>query len=199
FDYFPLYRSLSTSKINCFVRFHELVRISVSGCKGEKSFEPDPVFGLVGHWVHSNSGNFQFIAAERLIGYLVDENIDSLTAQARLHTVRAITDSFLVFERIHIAQIRADGTYADSESGIGQWSVEGDILNLVDARGRRVEYQYHMSNINYLEISLDKRQFIAIVKQLTSLNEEMLDVIDRIFDGGYEVWYSLRRLGIQTD
>ena len=62
-----------------------------------------------------------------------------------------------------------------------------------------MEYQYHMSNINYLEISLDKRQFIAIVKQLTSLNEEMLDVIDRIFDGGYEVWYSFRRLGIQTD
>ena len=125
-----------------------LLSAGVLSCNSDPPIAPNPAEDLVGSWQPDNM-NFPFFAADRLSHYLLDGNIDSLTAQARLQTVRTVADAFSEFERIRITEIKSDGTYIDTEGGVGRWAVDlrSRVLNLVDASGRQLKYGIHQSSL----------------------------------------------------
>lgn len=179
-----------------------LLSLGVLACGTDPTFAPNPAEDLIGQWQATEMG-FSYIFSGRLSYYLLDKNIDSLQVQARLQAARAIADTFVVFERVRITEFKEDGTYTDTEGGVGRWNVESRgnyLLNLVDSRGRQIEYGIHQSNFDYFEKELNKEQFMHILRQLTTISDEMVAVIEVVFDkkyvGDYGISYAYRRRGV---
>lgn len=175
-----------------------LLILSVLACGSDPPIAPNPAEDLVGSWQPDNM-NFPYFASDRLTYYLIDENIDSLTAQVRLQAARAIADAYVIFERVRIVEIRRDGTYVDTEGRVGKWSVElqPEFLHLVDSEGRQLTYSVSQHSIDYFEKSLNKEQFTSILKQLIPVDDEILAVLDIVFDADYiyddGIGYAYRR------
>ncbi|MCE2439240.1 MAG: hypothetical protein J4F39_07430 [Candidatus Latescibacteria bacterium] len=87
---------------------------------------------------------------------------------------------------LEIVRFNQDRTWEDNSGGSGVWSVQGDVLTMVDEDGFTIQCQYFIDGED-LTLILTKERYLNIIRQTegaVELDTDTLALLDILFGDG---------------
>ena len=145
----------------------------------------EPVHELVGSWTYQGS-DFSSTAANNLQDYLLSQGVDLTAAQQFVAEFRNEMDRGFRETGLEIVRFNQDRTWEDNSGGSGVWSVQGDVLTMVDEDGFTIQCQYFIDGED-LTLILTKERYLNIIRQTegaVELDTDTLALLDILFGDG---------------
>ncbi len=155
----------------------------VLSCGEDKPTEP--VHELVGSWTYQGS-DFSSTAANNLQDYLLSQGVDLTAAQQFVAEFRIEVDRGFRETGLEIVRFNEDRTYEDNSGNSGVWSVQGDVLTMVEEDGFTIQCQYFIDGED-LTLILTKERYLNIIRQTegaVELDADTLALLDILFGDG---------------